>query len=132
MFPAGIVSDRVPRRVVYATGLAVFAVTYIGLGFAHSVVWVWLLFPVYGAYWALTDGVGRAWVADLLPAGLAGTGLGLYQGVVGVCVLLAGVWAGLTWDGNGRLPLLISGSMVGVLALGLLTVGKTLDPQGER
>ena len=130
--PAGIVSDRVPRRVVYATGLLVFAATYIGLGLTSSAAWVWVLFAVYGAYWALTDGVGRAWIADLLPAELAGTGLGFYQGVVGVCVLAAGVWAGLAWDGNGRLPLLISGVATGVLALGLLTVGKALDRQDSK
>lgn len=116
---------------MYATGLLVFALTYVGLGLTRSAVWVWLLFAIFGAYWALTDGVGRAWIADLLPAELAGTGLGLYQGVIGVCVLLAGAWAGLAWDGNGRIPLIVSGSITGALALGLLAAGKTLGPQDE-
>ena len=30
--PAGIISDRLPRRIVYATGLIVFAIAYLGLG----------------------------------------------------------------------------------------------------
>src|SRR5207249_9683021 len=31
-YPAGVLSDRVPRRVVFATGLGFFAAAYIGLG----------------------------------------------------------------------------------------------------
>lgn len=125
--PAGIVSDRRPRRVVYGTGLVIFAVAYLGLGLVHSATWVWVLLPVYGAYTALTDGVGKAWVADLLPDHAMGTGLGLFQGVTGGCALVAGIWAGLAWGGDGRLPLQLSGAVVGVLALLLLTVGRRLD-----
>jgi MFS family permease len=127
-YPAGVASDRIPRRVIYATGLFIFAVSYVGLGLVRSSIWVWVLFAVYGGYWALTDGVSRAWVADLSPRELQGTGLGLYQCVIGVCVLIAGVWAGLAWGSNGRLPLIVSGSVVAVLAIGLLTIGRRLDP----
>jgi MFS family permease len=125
--PAGIVSDRVPRRLVYGAGLMVFAVAYLGLGLAHSGAWVWVLLPVYGAYTALTDGVGKAWVADLLPALAMGTGLGLFQGITGGCALIAGIWAGLAWNGDGRLPLQVAGALVGILALALLLAGRRLD-----
>jgi MFS family permease len=114
--------------VVYAIGLLIFAVAYLGLGLARSSIWVWLLFAVYGGYWALTDGVGRAWVADMSPRELQGTGLGLYQCVIGACVLVAGIWAGLAWGANGQVPLMFSGAVVGVLAIGLLTIGQKLDP----
>jgi MFS family permease len=125
--PAGIVSDRLPRRIVYASGLLVFALAYTGLGLARSSGWVWLLLPVYGAYTALTDGVGKAWVAGLLPADALGTGLGYYQGIIGGCAVVASVWAGLAWNGSGRIPLVISGVVVGVLAVGLLAFGRRLD-----
>jgi MFS family permease len=130
--PAGIVSDRVPRRIVYAIGLVVFAVAYLGLGLARTSGWVWLLLPLYGAYTALTDGVGKAWIADLLPADAMGTGLGLYQGVIGGCAVVASVWAGLAWNGDGRTPLIISGAIVGVLALGMLVFGRLLDERPRR
>jgi MFS family permease len=128
-YPAGIVSDRVPRRLVFALGLAVFATAYIGLGLASSAAWVWALLPVYGAYTALTEGVGKAWVADFLPADALGSGLGYYQGIVGGCALAAGVWAGLVWGGDGRLPLVIAGALAGVVALTLVLVGRRLEPQ---
>ena len=125
--PAGTMSDRLPRRIIYAIGLLVFAVSYIGLGLTRSTIWVWVLFAIYGGYWALTDGVSRAWVADLVPPELAGTGLGFYQGLIGVCVLIAGVWAGLAWGADGRWPLIVSGVIAGTLAIGLLTAGRALD-----
>jgi MFS family permease len=115
-YPAGVLSDRIPRRRVFAVGLLAFAVAYVGLGLADAPGWVWPLLLIYGAYTALTDGVGKAWVADLLPARAIGSGLGYYQGIVGACSLVAGVWAGLAWGADGSLPLLVSGAAVGLLA----------------
>jgi MFS family permease len=127
-YPAGVISDRLSRRVVFATGLAIFAMAYVGLGLASRSGWVWLLLPLYGGYTALTDGVSKAWVSDLLPEELLGTGLGLFQGAAGGAALVAGIWAGLAWGGNGRGPLVISGAVVAVLAAGLLLGGRRLDP----
>lgn len=126
-YPAGVVSDRMPRRLVFATGLAIFAAAYIGLGAVTSSVWVWLLLPLYGGYTALTDGVGKAWVADLLPEERVGSGLGLYEGLAGGAALVAGVWAGLAWGPAGRLPLLVSGVVVGGLAAVLFLGGTRLE-----
>lgn len=100
---------------------------YVGLGLARSGAWVWVLLPLYGVYTGLTDGVGKAWVADLLPPQALGTGLGVYQGITGGGALLAGIWAGVTWSGDGRFPLLVSGALAGVLAVGLLTMGSRLN-----
>jgi MFS family permease len=113
-YPAGVASDRLSRRVVFATGLVVFAVAYLGFGLTTSAAWVWVLLPVYGAYTALTDGVSRAWIADLVPAGSRGTALGFHAAVTGVGLMAAGVWAGLAWHGSGRVPFVVAG--VGALA----------------
>jgi MFS family permease len=126
-YPAGRLSDRVPRRHVFAAGLAVFAVAYIGLGAVTTAAWVWPLLAVYGAFTALTDGVGKAWITDLLPVDRHGGGLGLYQGVIGAGSLVAGVWAGLGWHGDGRVPLVISGTVVAALAVFLLAAGGRLE-----
>jgi MFS family permease len=128
-YPAGAVSDRVPRQRVFAAGLVFFAVAYIGLGAVTTPSWVWLLLPLYGGYTALTDGVGKAWVANLVPRDALGRGLGLYQGLTGATALLAGVWAGLAWHGSGRLPLIVSGAVVAVIAVGLLLSRRDLGGQ---
>jgi MFS family permease len=126
-YPAGIISDRIPRRIVFGVGLAVFAVAYTGLGLAQSSGWVWLLLPLYGCYTALTEGVSRAWVADIVPHHLIGTALGTYSAIAGAGAVAAGVWAGLAWNGSGTFPLIVSGVVVAVLAAVLLTTGHILD-----
>jgi len=126
-YPAGTISDRLPRRWVFALGLAVFAVAYVGLGVVTSSAWVWVLLPLYGAYTAFTDGVGKAWISDLLPRERLGTGLGYFQGIAGGAALLASTWAGLAWGAGGRLPLIVSGVVVGCLALALAVGGGRLE-----
>jgi len=49
------------------TGLAVFAVVYIGLGQSATTTAVWVLLPLYGFFPAFTDGIGRAWISNLAP-----------------------------------------------------------------
>jgi len=130
-YPAGALSDRVPRHLVFAAGLAFFAVGYLGLGLVGDPAWVFVLLPVYGGFAACTDGVGKAWVAALAPPGRQGAAQGLYQGLAGGAVLVAGLWAGFAWHGDGRLPLLVSGSVAVVLAAGLAVRGGRLAPVGS-
>ena len=119
-YPAGAVADRLSPRTVFAVGLLVFAVAYAGLGLTEDRLAACLLIGGYGAYTGLTDGVGKAWVSGLLPAASQGTGQGIFQGVLGGGVLVAGLWAGLAWDGDGQLPLVVSGAVAAVVALVLL------------
>jgi MFS family permease len=119
-FPAGVVADRLSPRTVVAIGLLVFATAYFGLGLTENHLAAWLLMGGYGAYTGLTDGVGKAWVSRLLPPDSQGTGQGVFQGVLGAGVLVAGVWAGLAWNGDGHVPLMISGVVAAVIGLTLL------------
>jgi MFS family permease len=119
-FPAGVVADRLSPRTVVAVGLLVFATAYFGLGLTENHLAAWLLMGGYGAYTGLTDGVGKAWVSSLLPAASQGTGQGIFQGVLGGGVLVAGVWAGLAWNGDGHVPLMVSGVVAGVIGVTLL------------
>ncbi|HUR13109.1 MAG TPA: MFS transporter [Mycobacteriales bacterium] len=120
-FPAGALSDRLPRHLVYAVGLLFFAVGYLGLGLVEKGWLVFLILPLYGGFAAFTDGVGKAWVASVAPKELQGSAQGLFQGVTGGAILVAGVWAGLAWGGDGRLPLLVSGA-VGLVAAAVIAV----------
>jgi len=109
--PAGIASDRVGRRRVIAGGFAIFAVVYFGFAVVDAGAYVWLLFAVYGSYMALTEGVGRALVADFVGAQWRGTALGLYQGAMGLAILLSSILAGVLWDQVGpAAPFFLGGS----------------------
>ncbi|WP_313674988.1 MFS transporter [Mycolicibacterium sp.] len=119
-FPAGLLSDRMPRSAVFGLGLMFFAIGYIGLGLTTDTVTAWVLIGVYGLFTACTDGVGKAWVSSLAGGARQATAQGVFQGGSGFAVLIAGVWAGLLWGEDGRLPLLISGTVAACFAVGLL------------
>jgi MFS family permease len=119
-FPAGALADRLPHSVVFGVGLLFFAVAYLGLGLTTEPLWAWILIGVYGIFTACTDGVGKAWVSSLVGSGRQTTAQGVFQGGSGLAILVAGVWAGLLWGADGRLPLLISGAVGGCFAAVLI------------
>jgi MFS family permease len=121
-YPAGLLGDRIGTIGVFSVGLAFFAIGYTGLGLTTDPVAAWLLIGLYGLFTACTDGVGKAWISSLVGPDLQASAQGLFQGVSGLAVLVAGVWAGLLWGADGRLPLLVSGIAGGVVAGGLFAV----------
>jgi MFS family permease len=126
-YPAGALSDRLPRHRVFALGLLLFAVGYLGLGLVDEPWLVFVLLPLYGGFAACTDGVGKAWVSSLAPAQQQGSAQGLFQALSGGAVLVAGLWAGFAWGGDGVVPLLVSGSAAVLLAVVLLAYGPRLS-----
>ncbi len=126
-YPAGRLADHVAPRLVYAVGLFVFAITYIGLGQATGPLAVWLLLPFYGVFTALTDGVSRAWIANVVDAEQRSWALGVHGAVTGLALLFAGLWSGLALSGSGTLPLTISGAVAAGVALWLLAASSGPD-----
>jgi len=122
-YPAGLLADRIPRPAVFGVGLVFFAIGYTGLGLTTDTVTAWLLIGVYGLFTGCTDGVGKAWISSLVGSELQASAQGVFQGVSGFAVLAAGLWAGFLWGADGRLPLLISGIVGAVFAVGLLVIG---------
>jgi len=119
-FPAGVLSDKLPRYAVFGFGLVFFAIGYLGLGLTTDHAAAWVLIGVYGLFTACTDGVGKAWASSLAGADRQATAQGVFQGGSGLAILIAGVWAGLLWGADGRLPLLISGTVGACFAAALL------------
>lgn len=122
-YPAGTLADRIGKPTVFGIGLAFFAVGYVGLGLTTDTLAAWLLIGVYGLFTACTDGVGKAWVSSLVGPQLQGSAQGVFQGLSGFAVLTAGLWAGFLWGADGRLPLLVSGFVGGVVAAVVLVIG---------
>jgi MFS family permease len=97
-YPAGILSDRIARPMLLIGGYLVFAAVYLGFALASSGGLVWPLMAAYGFYIAATEGVTKAFVADLAPASLRSSALGMFQGLTGLAVLAASIGAGVLWD----------------------------------
>jgi len=119
-FPAGVLADRLSRPAVFGCGLVFFAVGYIGLGLTSNPVVAWMFIGVCGLFTACTDGVGKAWISVLAPSESASSAQGVFQGLSGLAMLIAGIWAGLLWGADGGLPLVIAGAVGGCFAVVLL------------
>jgi len=121
-WPAGKISDRIPRRWLIVAGYLVYAAVYAGFALIHTPQWVWFLFAVYGSYYALTEGVLRAWVADLVPGQSRGRVFGVLNWVAGVAAFPASLFAGWAWQHFSPAAPFAASSILAFLAAALLLV----------
>lgn len=120
--PFGKRSDRVGRKRILIAGYITFAAVYLGFALVTS---KWLLigaFVLYGFYTAMVAGVERAFVAEIAPADLKGTMLGLHSTLVGIALLPASVIAGALWTTVGSFAPFAFGALLSLVAALLLGV----------
>ena len=114
--PFGILSDKMPRKIVMIIGYMIFALAYADFGLVKNASLVWLLFPVYGFYIAMTDGVSKAFVTDMVTKEHVGTAIGLYYFVTGIFTFFASFIAGLLWSNIGVAAPFLYGAIMAVVS----------------
>ena len=97
--PLGALSDKIGRRKLIIAGWLAYGLVYLGFSLSATGWQIWALFGLYGIYYAATDGVAKAFIADLVPDERRGTAYGLYNATIGLMALPASVVAGLLWQG---------------------------------
>jgi hypothetical protein len=75
----------------------IYAIVYLGFGYVGSRHAVWPLLATYGLYQALTDGVTKALITDVVPTQQRAGAIGLFYTVAGIGQLAASVLAGEVW-----------------------------------
>lgn len=114
--PAGILSDKIGRERLIIFGYLLYALIYYGFGRTNSKIMLIMLFAFYGLYSAATDGVQKALVSDLIDKDKRGTGLGIYNCLVGITLLPASVVAGLLYDNINNSAPFYYGSIMALAA----------------
>jgi len=99
--PLGALSDGVGRRKLIISGWLAYAFVYLGFALANAGWQIWIFFGLYGIFYAATEGVTKALVADLVPDSQRGTAYGLFHAAIGITALPASLLAGLLWQGFG-------------------------------
>lgn len=125
--PLGNLSDRIGRRPILACGWMVYAIVYGGFALWHSPAAPWVLLGIYGLYQALSEGVSKAMVSDLVPSAQRAGAIGLFYTVSGVGQLLASLLAGAIWSvrPGGVVTALGVGAVFALLGVGMLGFVKT-------
>ncbi len=115
-YPAGRLSDRIGRKHMLVAGYAFYGLVYLGFATVGGAqAWLlWPLFVLYGAYSGLTDGMEKALIADLAPADVRATALGLHGTLVGVGLFVASLVAGQLWDHVGAAMVFYVGGAMGL------------------
>lgn len=118
--PAGMISDKIGRKPVIGIGYVLFGLTSLGLIFVSSLFQIVWIFVLYGVFYAMIDGVQRAFVVDLSPPALKATALGTFHTATGLAATPACVIAGLLWDTVGLETAFAYGFVLSIVAAALL------------
>ena len=133
--PLGRLSDRIGRKPMLIAGWLVYAAVYLGFSLASSSAAPWFLFAAYGLYQALSEGVTKAFIADVVPRHQRAGAIGLFYTVTGMGQLIASLLAGWLWNARllqGRvMPALLIGALFAILAAPLIATVR-VKPPAER
>lgn len=116
----GDISDRIGRRHTIAAGWMLYAAVYAAFAVIDSAAGLVVVFLSYGLYFGLTEGVEKAWVADLAPRHARGTAFGYYNATIGISALLASLAFGLIWTHFSPQAAFITGALLATAATALL------------
>jgi MFS family permease len=131
-YPMGRLSDRIGRKGILTAGYLLYGGVYLGFALIDSAKWVGVLFALYGAYSGLTKGVEKALVADVAPADLKATMMGMYAMFVAIGLLPASLFAGWLWDSFGAsAPFYFNGALAVATAFLLRLALKNFKSVGQ-
>jgi len=118
----GSLSDRIGRKRLLMAGYSLYAAVYTAFGFItpEANLLLWFFWPAYGVYYAMTEGVEKAFVSGIAPEGSKATALGFYHTIVGAGLLPASIIAGILFSILPSAPFLFGGAtaLVTVAMLG--------------
>ncbi|MFA6262074.1 MAG: MFS transporter [Bacteroidia bacterium] len=115
-YPAGLLADKLGLKKVLVGGLFIFALVYAGMSQTTEALGFAVLFFIYGAYAACTEGVSKAWISNAIPGNQTATAIGTYTAFQSIAGLLSSSLAGLIWYFWGA-PVLFFGTGIAALLI---------------
>jgi len=116
--PLGSLSDKIGKEKMLIAGYVVYSIVYFGFGISSTSGAMIALFALYGLYSAATDGVQKAFIADLTGKNVKGTAMGIYNALLGITLMPASVIAGVLYDKvDAQVPFFFGSAMAALAAL---------------
>jgi MFS family permease len=117
--PFGFLADRFGRGRLFVAGYAVLAGVYVLLLLpAYGPVQAVLVLALFGAYYAMTEGVLAALASGMLAPDVRASGLGILASATGVARLLSSLAFGIAWtvvDIDAAVAAFLAGLLVAVI-----------------
>jgi len=102
-YPIGILADKLGLKKVLIAGLFIFSIVYTGFAFNNNTAVFFILFFLYGAYAAATEGISKAWISSIVKSSDTATAIGTFSGFQSICAFLASSLCGLLWYNFGAM-----------------------------
>lgn len=115
--PMGILADKLGLKIIFITGLLIFAAVYFSMAIATSTAVITGLFLLYGAFSAATEGISKAWISNICEKKDTATAIGTYAGMQSICTMLASSICGLIWYYYGAAATFIVTGSITVLVI---------------
>ncbi|PIN86599.1 MFS transporter [Candidatus Woesearchaeota archaeon CG10_big_fil_rev_8_21_14_0_10_44_13] len=94
--PIGKIGDRIGRSAIISSGYMVYFIMALGFVFAKTKLHVIVMFILFGIFYSIDEGQGKAYISDIEQKKRA-TALGLYSFLTGLIYLPASLIAGYLW-----------------------------------
>jgi MFS family permease len=114
--PFGSLSDKIGRIPTLIIGWLAYALVYLGFAISTHAILIWGLYGFYGVYYAISQGVSRALLSDIVSPDHRGRAFGIYGMTVGIATLPASFLAGFLWDKFGASVPFYFGAFMAMIA----------------
>ena len=88
---------------------------------------MWVLFGAYGIYYGLSEGVYRAYIADLVDSSQRATAYGLFNTGIGLALFPASIIMGTIWDIYGSRWAFITSALFSLLGFLIFIVSMIIS-----
>jgi MFS family permease len=132
-YPAGWLSDRIPRARLLAAGMFTLVLGDGLLAMDGGVALAFAGIAAWGLHMGLTQGILASLVVDRVPAAYRATAFGMFNLVSGAALLVASAGAGALWQVAGPPAAFLAGAamaaVAGVAALLAREHSSAIDPR---
>lgn len=128
-YPAGRLSDRMPRARLLVLGCLVMAAADLLLAFGESWVPIFAGIVLWGVHMGLTEGIVAALTADHAPVELRATAFGVVNVVRAFVLFAASALAGVLWAGYGAAATFCAAAVAAVATAAAISLLDRASPR---
>jgi len=96
--PVGKLSDKIGAIPTLIIGNLFFLLACLLYMAPLPVNFIWLVFVIYGLFFAFNVGVSKAYITTIVPERMHGTAIGLQNFIMGICAFPASFVVGYLWE----------------------------------